>query len=415
MTTDGEPEADQPDETEKAPADETVEADEPSPAEDAAEPVDGDETEEPADESAEDQEPEAEGGDDQAEEPAAEPGEGDETEPEAPEAQDDGEQADEPADEGADESGEEQEPEAETPEPETEEGDQAEETAEAPAEEEPEEAAEPEAGAEAPGEEAEPAPEPEIDADELPEGKRAGDEAEIDEGELGDQYELSEDIAGGAPEAEAEELASDLAPGAERIAIDQTDLGDETFVPSERKGMNPALIVIQILLFAAVVGMGYAVITKMNARKTSEEAESPATLDYEYKTKTGSPERAVEETIAPLDLGETEIASITLSGEKKSQCEIVLDLPMMYLGKDDLKREAEERAVAIVKAVLDGVASLEEITFKATGCLDDDDLEKREVALQVVASRAVHAKADYSGGPAAVLMLLKTTYHKALQ
>lgn len=409
MTTDDEPDADRPEETENAPTDETAEA---------VEPVDGDQAEEPAEEGAdepgEDQEPEAEeGDDDQAEESTVEPGEDHEPAPEVTETQGDGDQTDETAEETDPESGEEQAPEAEVPE--TEEGDQAEGEEEGPEEEATADAAEPETEAEAQGEETEPAPEREMADDDLPEAKRGGEEAEIDEGELGEKYELPEDVAGGAPAAPADELASDQAPGAEQIAIDQAELGDETFVPPEAKGRSPVLVVIQILLFVAVVGMVYAVLTKKSARQTSEEAETPATLDYKYTTKTGAPERVVEEAIAPL-LGDAAIKSLTLTGDKKGQCEIVLNLPLMYLeGNDELKKDAEMKAVDIVKAALAGVASLEEITFKAMGALSDENLEEREVALQVVASRAAHAKADYSGGPAAVLMLFKTTYHKALQ
>ena len=426
MTADGESDADRPEEAENAAADETAEAAEQSPEEDPAEPVDGDQADAPAEESAEepseDQEPEAdapeaeEGDDAQAEEPveesAEEPSEGQEPEAEAPETEEaEGAQEEEPAAE----PGEEQEPEGEAPE--AEENAQAEAAEEAPEEEATADDAEPEADAEAeaPGEEAEPAPEPEIAVDELPESKRGGEEAEIDEGALGEQYELSEDVAGGAPAATAEELASDQAPGAEQIAIDQAELGDEPFEPSEVKGRSPTLIIIQVLLSVAVIGMGLVWWVNRNSQKASDEAEAPATLDYKYTTKTGTPERPIEETIAPLDLGEAKIKSIALAGDKKSQCEIVLNLPTVYWGSDELKTDAEKKAMAIVRAAFDGVVSLEEITFKAMGALDEEDLDKREVALQVVASRAAHAKADYSGGPASVLMLFKTTYHKSLQ
>lgn len=285
-------------------------------------------------------------------------------------------------------------------------------------EEEPAQDTEPQAEAGAEEEEEEPAPELAADELDLPDGKRTGEEGEIDESELGEAYELPPGVAPGADEAVQEEIASDMAPGQERVALGEEEIGEEALgqAPEPVRRGSPFIVLVQIILFLAVVGMGYAAYTRWKASKDSKAGESPLTFDHTYITKTSSPARPIEDAIAPLDLGKSRLVSIKFAAGNDKQCEVVLDLPLVYWeGNPELKADAEAKAGAVIKAVFAGVKTVEQITFKARGSLSDDGGDKREVALEVVAARADHAKADYSAEPGETLKNFKASYHKALQ
>ena len=140
---------------------------------------------------------------------------------------------------------------------------------------------------------------------------------------------------------------------------------------------------------------------------------------------------AVEGLVRGLDLGEAKLVRVTrgsggwvASKESKkpvgkaapkgdTEWEIVVDLPAVYWGNKELKEDAEKKAVLILRRTFAAFPTVRSVVFRAQAVLGED-VNQRQTALTVMASRPQHVKADYSLRPAETLRAFATSYHPAL-
>ena len=235
----------------------------------------------------------------------------------------------------------------------------------------------------------------------VPEGKRVTDAVEVDEDLMGEAYELPPD-EGELEEGEVAE-GSGLSESAQEE--DYGRWGRRFWV----------LLHVVVLAFLGVVV--YTVVAKKKANDQAAKVQQAQAFAHKYVTKKGSTERAIEDALLPIDLGESALHSIAWVAGKTDHCEIVIDLPKVYWGgNEEMKADAASKAAVILKTTFAACQGVQRIAFRALGVFIEEGGDKRSDALMVDAMRTEHAKADYSGKPEDVLKgFRQARYHKALQ